>query len=170
MRTLSWKITDRCNYHCPYHSRSRITAEVDTSPHVLNLLSQSDGNWLVAITGGEPFLFPNFVKVCQRIPQTHQFSIDTNPSVSPVIAKFAETINPRQVDLTLASLHIGEWEKHRDGLERFIRDAQLLQEKGFKLKVVHVLYPPFIPRFESDYVYFKAHDIPLFPKPFKGSY
>ena len=166
---ICWKITNKCNFNCIYHERSFHKKESDTASHLLDFIRNSEEKWQICITGGEPFLYPHFVEICREITASNHIILDTNLSVTPLVKKFAQIINPKKTISIVVSLHIEEREKN-DTVSDFIECVNLLQKKNFPIKVVYVLYPTLIPRFERDYQYFKERNVTLVPKPFKGIY
>jgi MoaA/NifB/PqqE/SkfB family radical SAM enzyme len=104
--------------------------------------------WNVHMTGGEPFLFPDFVGVCKGISSNHYLSINTNLSTDNV-GEFAVTIDPARIIVIRASLHIAERERLKL-YERFIAGAICLQRRGFNVQVDYVLHPPLWSRVRND--------------------
>src|SRR5207247_904815 len=61
--------------------------------------------WLLHLTGGEPFHYPNFVELCGLLTEQHVISINTNADSDRVIG-FAETIDPGRVDFINCGVHL----------------------------------------------------------------
>jgi len=163
-------ITHVCNFNCKYCSQSHINQFSPIIPEKLSkALKQHGENWKIIITGGEPFLYPDFVKICQELTKEFLIKINTNLSLSSEVKKFAESINPNMVDRICAALHIEERER-QNGVEIFIKNVLLLKKQGFKVDVLYVLYPPLLKRFKKDAQYFKSRGLDLIPKPFCGKY
>lgn len=101
------------------------------------------------MTGGEPFLYPNFVPLCRELTRNHFLTLFTNLSTTNVL-QFAESIDPRRVYSLNASLHISEREK-RGRLDQFIAYVLHFQKKGFEIRVDYVAYPPLFDRLERDW-------------------
>lgn len=167
---LMWNMTRKCNFACRYcyypHDHSPVDQTLD--PEALAaLLDRTGYSWTVTLTGGEPFLYPDFVGICRCLTENQFIEIDSNLSLSDLIARFAEAVEPGRVKLIYASLHIEERER-RNGVDAFIKNAHLLMNKGFKVKVNYVIHPRVAGRFQRDWERFKKLGIELVPRPFKG--
>jgi MoaA/NifB/PqqE/SkfB family radical SAM enzyme len=125
------------------------------------------GRWLIRFTGGEPFLFPNFLYFAEKLTRKHFISVDTN--LSQDINEFCLKIKPDRVKLLFCSLHILEREK-RGTVQDFLNKVKTLKNKGYNVVVNYVMYPPLLKRFKKDYEYFKKEGIILDPLLFKGFY
>ncbi len=121
-------------------------------------------SWLVHMSGGEPFLFPNFIKFCEKLTQGHYISINTNLS-TPNVFDFARKINPSRVKYIHASVHLRQ---RGNGLEEFIRKVIFLKRHGFKTFASFLMYPEDIIYFERTFRRLKTEGIILFPKLFRG--
>ena len=122
----------------------------------------------IVFTGGEPFIFPGFIKLVKNVSKSNYVSVITNLSTRN-INTFADEIDPEKVKFIFISLHIEELEKFRL-VDEFISKVKYLKKRGFNIFVSYVMYPPLFERFESDYIFFKSHGIIIFPKLFKGAY
>lgn len=166
----SWHITNYCNYDCDYcfghetaHIKTRLPVE-----KIINTLVKTGKKWCIGMTGGEPFIYPNFIDVCQAFNNNDiLIALDTNLSIRPKVKAFAETIDPYNVHYLYVSTHIEEREKYGE-VEHFIEDLLLLKEKGFHTLVNYVLHPRLIEKFKQDHEYFLSFGIELFAKPFRG--
>ncbi len=95
--------------------------------------------WLLKITGGEPFLHPNFVELCQTVIRTNEITVDTNLSIDKKIKDFAENIDPDKVRDVHAALNIDEREK-KDEVEAFIENVLLLKKIIFVYLLIMFFY------------------------------
>lgn len=165
-------MTKNCNFQCSYcyfpHENVKITNPISAET-LLNFLDKDDDSWLVNMTGGEPFIYPDFIDLCEKITQNHYLGIDTNLSLTKQINAFAKKISPSRVNDIYASLHIEEREK-RNAVQDFIANYHTLANAGFTIKVNYVLHPTMEDRYPKDIEFFQQHGVPITPRPFKGIY
>ncbi|MDP2654688.1 MAG: radical SAM protein [Candidatus Omnitrophota bacterium] len=170
---VDWLITEVCNFDCPFcwlqkrPKSDRYLGRKDTQ-ELLEGFNNKGVTWLVHMTGGEPFFFPNFLELCRGLTERHYISINTNLSHKNVL-RFAETVDPEKVDFMHVSLHILEREKMR-GVGRFIDTYMMLKNAGFNIFVSYLMYPPLMKRFPKDYEDFKSRGVILRPKVYWGDY
>jgi MoaA/NifB/PqqE/SkfB family radical SAM enzyme len=110
------------------------------------------------MTGGEPLLYPRFVELASLLAHRHQLSINTNLSTDNV-HEFASSVPVRGVYVINATAHIQEQEKRGEGLRRFIDRALFLQDKGFRIRIMYITYPPLLDRMTADMKMFAAAGI-----------
>lgn len=167
---LMWNMTRRCNFQCRYCYFPHETAPVEPvvpAATLLDFLDATGEEWVVGMTGGEPFLYPDFVELCHALSRRHRISIDTNLSISRLVRDFARQLDPARVHDLYIALHIEE--RRRKGLvEAFVEDILLLRERGFHLTVNYVVHPQLVAAFRQDREWFEARGVPITPRPFKG--
>ena len=170
---VNWLLNVYCNYDCRYcycrgtNKKKAFRGDPDTAK-IVKAFDQSGLKWLIYMSGGEPFFYPNFIELCKGLTKRHMISINTNLSHNKVY-EFADTIDPQRVRCLHISVHIEELQKL--GLvDEFIKKYRYLQEKGFYVFASYVMYPAFLQRFDRDYAYFKEQGIILRPKLFRGPY
>lgn len=194
---ISWFISEKCNFKCTYcciepqdffskvksrlrpqiefvksmkrHRSTSIPLIYENIETIIENFKKQECNFTFGFTGGEPFLYPDFVKICERIIEEEGYDIafDTNLSVS--IDKFIDVVPPDRVHYITAAPHIVE--RERMGLKRkFINNARKLLEKGYPVTFPYIVSPELIPRFPDDYREFKDAGLILVPVPFRGSY
>lgn len=165
-----WRMFNNCNFSCVYCGR-RTSGPLDVLPidKILQLLNKTLKQWCVRITGGEPFLHPDFTNICKQISAQHKIALFTNLSLKSRIQKFAENIDPKRVAQIKATTHIAELEK-RGLVETFIENGNILLDKGFALDVFYVYHPLQMDKFEFYYKLFQAQGITLKLKPLNGFY
>lgn len=168
----SWRILSRCNFKCAY-CYSRLFPGKDESwdvPRMIETLKATGKKWSIGITGGEPFLYPGFVDVCQQLVDNDiPIGVDTNLSVTARVKEFAQRIPPSMVEFFYASTHIAE-RRRLKAVDRYIDTIRMLQDAGYTLNVNYVLKPSLIKDFRRDAEYFAARGVALQAKPFKGMY
>lgn len=151
-----WYINQRCNYSCKYcfYSSNELRKEhprVGEFAHndIAKSFNYGNRTWWIYITGGEPFLYSDFVSLCRELTRNHFLTINTNLSTSNV-EKFAFEINPHSVYSINASLHIEERLRREGALREFIYRVRLFQDMGFQIRVEYVMHPTLFHRVESD--------------------
>jgi len=168
-----WVLLSACNYRCDYcfwnekELNKRIQLN-DSVKSIITFFERSELTWLVHLTGGEPFAFPGFTRLCQGLVGKHFISLNTNLSL-PGIDEFKVSIDPKRVSFINCALHIQQREQ-REGISLFLRRFHSLQKHGFRSFVSYVMVPSLFDRFEDDFCFFKSEGIPLIPKMLQGTF
>lgn len=106
INTIHFDITYFCNYHCEYCYQGLEKQQTHISDIVyenfFKFLENVKDKYTVHLIGGEPFLYPRFYEMCERIVKMgHNVSTTTNFSLPKnMLAKF----------LNIAKGHISFWE------------------------------------------------------------
>jgi MoaA/NifB/PqqE/SkfB family radical SAM enzyme len=161
-----------CNFNCPYcyypDKNIRHTLEKKGEIKGKEFLSKLH-NCHINMTGGEPFLYPNFIEICTLLTKNENtIGILTNLS-SDLIYEFAEKINPKDVIHIRASLHLTELNKFKSK-NLFIERYKFLKKKGFNIDVSAVMWPPIFKKFKKIYREFESNGINIIPLSFFGDY
>ncbi|MFC1863928.1 radical SAM protein [Thermodesulfobacteriota bacterium] len=167
---ILWNMTRKCNFRCKYCYFPHDSSPVDSSlavDKILEFLDSTEKEWTIGMTGGEPFIYPDFVGLCRSMTKKHKIEIDSNLSITPRVRDFAESIDPARVIDIYAALHIEERERTK-GVEQFIETVLLLKEKNFHVSINYVIHPTLVDRYKADFEYFQSRGIKLLPRPFKG--
>ena len=168
--SIIWNMTRKCNFRCEYcyfpHDNTPVTETLPVG-RITDFLDGTGEPWVVGLTGGEPFIYPGFVDICEALTRNHRIGVDTNLSVSSKVRDFAERIDPARVQDLYVALHIEERERVK-GVPAFIENARLLMDKGFKVIVNYVVHPTLEGRFHADCEFFAGHGITITPRPFRG--
>lgn len=143
MIRIVWDIHYRCNYRCPY-----CWFENDPSSRHLKVKPISSQKWIerwsyiydrygsshIEITGGEPFIYNDFIYLVKEISKNHSIRVTTNLSVD--INNIISKINPEKIKI-ISSFHPTFAE-----LGIFLKKAIILKENGYGDTVIYVAYPP----------------------------
>ena len=110
-----WALNKVCNFSCPYcfvpAKEKRETAKKGHDvQEIVSAFDNSGKIWLVHMSGGEPFLHPDFIGLCKGLTEKHYISVNTNLS-SSLVYDFCDHIDPEKVSFVHCSLHIIEREK-----------------------------------------------------------
>ncbi|OGD29846.1 MAG: hypothetical protein A2Y56_12905 [Candidatus Aminicenantes bacterium RBG_13_63_10] len=150
-----WKVNQRCNFRCEYCFSAGVNPYREhpacgrhAPGDIARAFDRTDRSWWISMTGGEPFLYPDFVELCRELTRNHVLTIYTNLSTTNAL-RFAEVIDPSRVRAVNASLHILERERRRR-VDRFIADVLHFQEKGFEVRVDYVALPELFDRLDRD--------------------
>jgi len=168
-----WRINKSCNINCPYcfQPKKDRNNSRDILLDVNKIVKKFDNSgmiWLVFLSGGEPFLHPNFIELCQELTKEHYIAIETNLSTSNVY-DLCKTIDPGRVDFIRCSLHT--LERERLNLTKdFIDKVKTLEKAGFNIIVTQVMWPPINNRYNSLFNDFEKENINILPSPFGGKY
>ncbi|MBX9990838.1 radical SAM protein [Phreatobacter oligotrophus] len=147
-----WQLLDTCNYRCGYcffdaerlGRKLRPAADAATWEAAFALTGR---RWLLHITGGEPSLYPELADLVLRLSQRHHLSFNTNLT-GPAIGAMAQVVDPARVSFINAGLHPFEQARHA-GRDRFLKNLDLLQERGFRVFVSVVATPAVLADFDA---------------------
>jgi MoaA/NifB/PqqE/SkfB family radical SAM enzyme len=101
------------------------------------------------MSGGEPFMFPGFVALCEGLSRGHHISINTNLASTDVEA-FAARVPADRVAKIVAAIHMPERELRGLELDAYARNYLALRRGGFDVVALYVLYPPLLERLGDD--------------------
>lgn len=171
---ISWNTNKLCNFSCPGCFAGETTREHDevgkyNYKKIAKAFEKTGRTWQIHMSGGEPFLYPDFVDLCFLLDKNNYLSMNTNLSTSNV-KDFSNKINPQKVKFINAAIHITEREKHKNGVEKFIDNYISLIENNFTVSCSYVSYPQLFSRIERDFEYFKSKGVDIVVKAFRGEY
>jgi len=169
--SFSWDLHYRCNYRCPYcwwHGRWQELAGCHRNLSTNEWLGywkniyDKYGAAQIEVVGGEPFIYPDFVNLIEKLSAMHTIRITTNLSTN--IDAFLEMINPSRVKIN-PTFH-----PTFSDFNTFIKKCIALRDKGFTENVNYLAYPPqikFIPGYKAK---FNRESLALTVMTFWGEY
>jgi len=169
---LHWELIRECNFNCTYcFSNPRLGKVPDIDiKKAIDRLDKFKKTFLITLTGGEPFLIPNFTEFVHELSKKHFVRIDTNLSVGHAFDKFINTISPERVIEITWSIHIAEREILKLKISRLTDAVKKFEAKGFKMSGNYVVYPPVMSRIEADMAHFASEGLTVSPSLFVGRY
>lgn len=170
----SWELLHACNYRCPYcffiPSWERAPEATNRLHHACTAedwasfwerLRAQRGEFRIEVSGGEPFLYPDFPRLLERVSRWHRPRVITNLSWDPAAAS---RLDPARVRF-LASFH-----PHFARAEEFESRLAALRGAGFRASVVLVAYPPLFDRLPALKERFTALGHETLVSPFQGEH
>lgn len=141
LRSAVWFLTWRCNFNCPYCWERQRQTRGECQAEPFHDYKKLVSGWnkmkpkVLDITGGEPFMQPDFISMLKEMDDSINIAITTNLSFD--ITRFVQEITPKKVFSMTLSLH----PTGNMSIDVFIGKAMLLQKRGFKITVNFVAYP-----------------------------
>jgi MoaA/NifB/PqqE/SkfB family radical SAM enzyme len=168
-----WILFSTCNYRCAYcfWDEAALGAKIAPIAPVDTLAAYFDRTgltWLLHLTGGEPFIYPDFVRLCRLLTRRHLISINTNAD-SPHVRAFVDTVDPARVDFVNCGIHERERLAHR-GTDRFVANVTALRAAGFDAFASCVLHPDLVGEFPGIWQRYADAGVVVIPKAFRGAY
>jgi len=170
---FTWNIHWSCNYRCSYcffdgewaelGKRNKI-ASVEEWTARWRAIREQYGRCYLTINGGEPFAYPNFIELLERVSEIHwPINVTTNGSLH--LEEFVRRIDAQKVSLSL-SFHPQYWT-----IEEMLAKVAHLREKGAHIGCLNfVAYPPFLKDLPGYVSAFEERGESLKVIPFVGTY
>jgi len=129
-----WCVTWQCNFACPYcwqledpHAyRINNTIAYDEWLHVWKGISQQFAEITIAITGGEPFLFKDFIKLLAGLPDNTRYDVTSNLSLVDVNEFLSHEKIRRQCSGISCSFHPSNASNSANYIDVFFEKVQKL--------------------------------------------
>jgi MoaA/NifB/PqqE/SkfB family radical SAM enzyme len=155
---LVWNVNQLCNFRCAYcfFSPEVLGKENEavgkySIEHICRSFDETGRQWLVMISGGEPFLYKDLVPLLKLLTRNHHIQLTTNLS-RPSVYDFADGIDPSRVMIICASFHPLERElRGTRSIQDFIDKYLYLKERGFLIVASYVAHPPLFARIREDF-------------------
>ncbi|MDP8259971.1 MAG: radical SAM protein [Candidatus Gygaella obscura] len=168
-----WNLHYACNYRCSYCNFNGSWDELSVKNKKI-----SKNDWIKAwdriydlygsvdihLVGGEPCIYPDFTEIVCRISKKHFLGLTTNLSVD--FKRFADSVSPKRFEFGIGASFHPQYVKFEDFLSKVIE----LKNKGFKIWVNYVAYPPQIDKMNFFKSTLQKHGIPFVVQPFRGTY
>ena len=152
--SISWMPNWNCNLNCEYCGEINIrrglmpdpkggsfngefreqTAPVHWSEWV-RAFNELPGRALIDISGGEPFMYKDFIDVVTNIDERHLLAVTTNLTFP--ITHFIENVSPKKVISVTGSLHLN----NNTWRTTFFERLHALWKAGFTTQCNFVAYP-----------------------------
>lgn len=168
---FTWEMSYDCNYSCTYCHAPKIHdpryrkaryLEASQWVYVWRKIYKDYGESEIVISGGEPFIYPNFMDMAISISKIHILEFCTNLSfdVRPIV----DSIHPKRARIGV-SFH-----PEFSELDSFAKKVFFLRDSGFEVWVNFVPWPPFFSRIEELKNTFEPHGVRVVIQPFSGKY
>lgn len=170
---FTWNIHWSCNYRCSYCFFDQHWAEYGRR-NVYKTVEEWDTHWkriydrygrcFLTINGGEPFAYPNFIELIERISRMHwHINITTNTSLR--LQEFVDRLDPEKVSLSI-SFH-----PQYHPIEEFLARVRFLRENRAAIGCINfVAWPPFLKHLTEYAEVFRSAGESLKVIPFVGMY
>lgn len=168
---FQWVLSGTCNYRCPYCWHNGIWAKLKRETVYLAVNEWMDawndiydkyGSVEISISGGEPFLYPNFINLINGLSKQHMIGIVTNLSFDAEL--FVSEVKSRNIHLSVSfhPLFIK--------FEEFLKKALILKDNGLLDGVFYVTYPPQLKQMQFYKNKFEQRGFSFIIQPFWGKY
>jgi MoaA/NifB/PqqE/SkfB family radical SAM enzyme len=149
---IEWNMLYKCNYRCPhcifegkwqeYEKRNRF-ASVAELLEIWKKIFKDHGRGEIIVTGGEPFLYPNFIELIKELSQIH-YPINISTNSSGDLKRFVEHVSPKRVSLTLS------FQPEFDRIEAVLERKKFLKRSGFYSDYINFCaYPSYLDKLEE---------------------
>ncbi|MBN1823108.1 MAG: radical SAM protein [Endomicrobiales bacterium] len=141
--TFVWDIHYKCNFRCPFcwfygkweeMGKHNVYPGINKLSEVWDRMYDLYGECQISITGGEPSIYPDFVRLIENLSKKHIVKITSQ--LSCAVDDICEKINPERVffDINFHPLEAKSGE--------LIEKIRKLKNKGFRGGVCYLAYPP----------------------------
>lgn len=159
---LIWCFNNYCNFSCEYCFSKDLFGKIIppefAADNIAEAFAKTKKSWLITLTGGEPFLYKNFVGLVEELIKKNTVAFSTNLSTDN-IDEFIDRIDPSKILLINASYHPEYRNKINEPSDSFVKKVLKLQENNFEIIVTHVAYPPFLPQLKAQFDHLKKQGI-----------
>ena len=167
-----WVLLSRCTFRCPYcfFDPALLSRPAKSVPpeQLARFFDGTGWTWMLHLTGGEPFLYPDFVELCRLLASRHYISLNTNCQ-SAAVRDFVRLVKPDRVGFMNCGMHL-TYRRERVGTERFVENFRLLRQSGFPAFASCVMSPELFPTFRGEWQRFADAGVVLIPKSLQGKY
>lgn len=147
----TFELTPRCNFNCRMCYVHLLDKDIPkygkelSAKQWIDLANQAKkaGTTWLCITGGEPFLHPEFEKIYKELAQMGFFiTLQTNGSLIPKYKELFENYPPRSVKITLYGISDETYEKVcgiKNGFTKVHQGIQLLKQMRIPIQLVSTI-------------------------------
>lgn len=164
----TWHLIRNCNFKCEYCYIRHLNQDMPGHGVEMDIaaLRKNKVAWgRINLSGGEPFLYPGFVELCEKMTGFTRILVTTNCSTSNVM-DFADRLDPRRVEEVHCSLHLGQ----RKDVAGMIEKVLYLRERRFRVYVSQVIHPLLLDEYRRVFEFCRQRGVLVAPKVMNGVY
>lgn len=162
---FSWYLNNECNYRCSYckpQDIKTVFAGVDKWFAIWDDIYNKYGSCHIHISGGEPFIYPDFIKLITGLSKKHTLEFSTN--LSQDMTPFIDNISPQRARLG------GSFHPEFADFDDFLNKILLLKDKGYETWVNYVAYVPHLKNMAKYKKIVEENGIRFSVQPFNGKF
>jgi len=149
---FDWNMLYACNYRCPCcffdgkweeYSKRTVYKTVKEWMKYWKRIYEYYGRVFIVITGGEPFIYPDFINLIKNLSEIH-YPINISTNGSGDLNNFVKEIDPGKVFLALAF--------HPDfsELKDILAKVKFLKDSRFSIDYINFCaYPPYLDKLDK---------------------
>lgn len=134
---VDWILTEKCNLNCYYCLQNADTREAKCNSVDYTFLEDIHDTYLFHLTGGEPFLVPNLIRLINDIQDKKHF-VSMNTNLTYPTHNFAELVQKDRFLFINASYH---YVYRRKNITPFVKHYADIRNKGIFTYATIVMIP-----------------------------
>lgn len=151
---FEWNLLYECNYRCPYcffegkweeYGKRTVYFDVKEWMKYWKRIYDKFGRVSVVVTGGEPFIYPDFIGLIKALTEIH-YPINISTNSSGDLMEFVENIDPDKVSLTFA-FHPGF-----NTLDEVIERMKFVKDRNFSSDYINFCAYPALLKNLDEYI------------------
>lgn len=172
MKTFwNWDIHYACNYRCSYcfladkwdtASKANRYPGIKKWMQVWDRIYERYGDCHIHFSGGEPFMYPDFLDFVTHL--SNKFTLEFTTNLSFDAPYFIRKVKPES-----GKLNVSFHPEFAD-FDKFIKSVLLLKRSEFPVSVSFVAYPPHLKMMSELKNKFNEKEIDFIIQPFRGNY
>ena len=168
---FTWDIMYECNYNCTYcflnfeETKNHFKTVYLKPQEWLRIwkdIYNRYGQCHMQITGGEPFVYPEFIDLISGLAKMHSFSISTNLSWN--VNEFIAKTQPEKIRIDAA------FHPEFTNVDEFLNKLIKLKDSNYMTSVTMVAYPPLLAKIKDLGKVFKLGGFDLILYPYRGPF
>jgi len=171
--SFEWNIIYKCNFRCKYcffegkweeYGKRNVILSVKKWIKIWEKIHSLYGRCAILITGGEPFIYPNFIELIRELSEIH-YPINISSNGSFNLNEVVENFNPEKVSISLS------FQPGFNKLEEIVEKKNFLEDKGFHSDFINLCcYPEFFDKIKKWIEYASGKKVIMKLIPFIGDY
>lgn len=144
-------------------SKNPIYISTDKIREISRDMFNSYSSFHIRFSGGEPFVYPNFIEFLRIFSEYHSLEVSTNLSID--VGELKDKLDPASTLLLSASFH-----PEFANIDGFLKKVLSLKNNGFFVAVTVVAYPPLLKQMRYYKEIIEKNNIQLIIQPFVGKF
>lgn len=162
---IDWVLTEKCNLNCYYCLQNADTRHARCEAIDYSFIRELRSHYLFHLTGGEPFLVPNLINLCNSLQEDGQY-VSMNTNLTLPVKRFTEEVKRDRFLFINSSVHYPYRKTH---MMPFQLNYRSLKEHGFFVYATVVMLPGLFNEILEFIGKYQKEGILILPKLMRGT-